>query len=78
MELNDVVLWVFGVVMTMIGWWVRVMWEAQGALRADLSKIERQLPETYVRRDDFRDLVKTMNDTLIRIESKLDAKADKL
>jgi hypothetical protein len=77
MELSDVFLGLFGVVMTMIGWWVRVMWEAQAALRADLSKIERQLPETYVRRDDFRDLVKSINDTLVRIEAKLDGKADK-
>jgi hypothetical protein len=77
MTVSDVLLALFGVVMTMIGWWVRVMWEAQNKLRDDLSEIERQLPETYVRRDDFRDLVSGIHATLVRIEAKLDGKADK-
>lgn len=77
MNISDALLGLFGIVMTMIGWWVRIMWEAQHELRENLGKLERQLPETYVRRDDFRDLVSGIHSTLIRIELKLDGKVDK-
>ena len=78
MTISDVLLGLFGAAMTMIGWFVRIMWEAQQKLREDLNEIERQLPETYVRRDDFRDLISDIHSTLVRIEAKLDGKADKL
>lgn len=77
MSPQDLLLALVSVVMAMIGWWVRVMWEAQKDLRQDLGKLERGIPETYVRRDDFRDLVKSINETLLRIENKLDGKVDK-
>lgn len=36
-----------------------------------------EIPSTYVRRDDFLTFGKDIKDTLIRIENKLDSKADK-
>jgi hypothetical protein len=35
------------------GWLMRVLWEAQKALQADLAALERRLPEIYGRRDDI-------------------------
>lgn len=38
-----------------------------------VTKLAMQLPETYARRDDMREI----RETLVRIEQKLDNKADK-
>lgn len=62
---------------TACGWVVRIMWEAQSALRADLRTIEQQLPNTYVRRDDWRDQMTRIEDMLGKIFDRLEAKADK-
>ena len=36
-----------------------------------------EIPATYIRRDDFMNSTKDIKDTLLRIENKLDMKADK-
>ena len=60
-----------------MGWVVRIIWEAQQTLRQDLQKLEQQLPETYVRRDDWKDQMKEIKDMLSKIFDKLDDKQDK-
>ena len=59
------------------GWWLRTMWDAQQKLRQDLSDLAQALPKTYVLRDDFRDVIQDIKSMLVRIEEKLDGKADK-
>lgn len=59
------------------GWWLRVLWDAQKELRKEMGALKDHLTENYVRRDDFKDIVKTLFDKLDRIETKLDQKADK-
>ena len=56
-----------------IGWFVRIMWEALQELRKD----HKELPETYVRRDDIREWKSEVLEFLRRIEAKIDTKADK-
>jgi len=60
-----------------VGWFVRVLWEADHEMRRDLMKLQSSLPETYVRRDDLREWKESVMAILQRIESKLDSKADK-
>lgn len=36
-----------------------------------------EIPSTYLRRDDFMTATRDIKDTLLRIENKLDLKADK-
>jgi hypothetical protein len=67
-----------------LGWILKVVWDAIAELRMDMKKIERDLPEVYVRKDDFKDLKQDMKDgfasvttTLNLIFKKLDAKSDK-
>ena len=59
------------------GWILHMMWEAQRDLRDDLKSIEKALPETYVRRDDWRDQMTRIEDMLGKIFDRLDHKADK-
>jgi len=46
-------------------------------LKKDLQDLERNLPDTYVRRDDYRDDMTEVKDMLKAIFNKLDNKADK-
>lgn len=59
------------------GWWLRTIWGEQVKLRECLNNLAQALPKTYVLRDDFRDLAQEIKSTLVRIEEKLDGKADK-
>ena len=51
-SLLEMGLWV--IVATM-GWFLRELWGAVKELRADLHKIEVDLPSNYVKREDFTD-----------------------
>lgn len=42
-----------------------------------ITTITKDLPSTYIRRDDFISTVQRVENTLIRIENKLDEKKDK-
>lgn len=59
------------------GWFVRVLWQANVEHRRDLRSLADSLPATYLRRDDFNAHAQRVEHTLIRIEAKLDSKADK-
>lgn len=61
-----------GVVSAVLGWIVRILWEADKELRQDLQQLERNLPTTYARRDDMRDLTAAVFERFDRIEQKLD------
>lgn len=54
---QTIVNWLFAVVGTLIGWLVKVLWDAIKELKADMKQIERDLPGVYVRKDDFKGAV---------------------
>lgn len=43
-----------GSVLATIGWFAREIWDAVKELRRDIKRIEANLPEIYVRKDDFK------------------------
>ena len=67
----------FGAILMLSGWVLRTIWDAVNNLKKDLQELERNLPDTYVRRDDYRDDMKEVKDILHAIFNKLDNKADK-
>jgi len=69
--------WVYGGVMTIIGWFGRVLWEADRELRQDLSKLREDLPKQYVAKDDYREDVREIKAMLEKIFDRLETKADK-
>jgi len=80
--------WVVGVCGFLGGWILKVIWDAIKELKSDIRQIERDLPEVYVRKDDFkeavRDIKQDMKDgfnkidnTLNLIFKKLEHKEDK-
>jgi len=58
------------VVVAIIGWAVRTIWEA-------VRELERELPVNYVRKEDYRDSMDEIRVMFQRIFDKLDDKADK-
>ena len=68
---------VFGAILMLSGWILRTIWDAVNNLKKDLQDLERNLPDTYVRRDDYRDDMTEVKDILHKIFDRLDNKADK-
>ncbi len=52
--------WLFAGFGAAIGWVMKVVWDAIKELKADMKQIERDLPEVYVRKDDFKTAVSDM------------------
>lgn len=51
------------------GWLLKVVWDAIKDLKDDMKQIERNLPEIYVRKDDFRGAMKDMRDDIHEVKS---------
>jgi predicted nucleic acid-binding Zn-ribbon protein len=49
--------WLFAGFGAALGWIMKIVWDAISDLKADMKQIERDLPEVYVRKDDFRNVV---------------------
>jgi SMC interacting uncharacterized protein involved in chromosome segregation len=77
MDLQTVFNIVLGIVLALIGWFARVMWEAVKELRADLSRLREEIPKEYVSKSDWKDSVREVMELLREINNKLDRKADK-
>jgi hypothetical protein len=80
--------WVVGVCGFLGGWVLKVIWDAIKELKGDIRQIERDLPEIYVRKDDFKEAVREIkqdmkdgfnkiDNTLGLIFKKLEHKEDK-
>lgn len=54
---QTVVNWVFTGFGAAVSWILKVVWDAVRELRSDLRQIEKDLPEVYVRKDDFREAI---------------------
>lgn len=66
-----------GVVAMLIGWFIRVLWEGQTQLSRRLDETNASLPETYVRRDDYKSDIADIKNMLGAIFDRLERKADK-
>ena len=66
-----------GLMSILVGWYLRAVWDAVSNLQKDVKAIERHVPDTYVRRDDYQLDIAEIKSMLIRIADKLDNKVDK-
>lgn len=88
MDDQTIINWIFGALMAIIGWLGKTLWDASSAVRKDLHAIERELPEFYIKREEFKETIKDLRDEhredmkeikdiCNKIFNKLDAKMDK-
>ena len=54
---QTIINWLFVGFGASLGWLMKVVWDAIKDLKADMKQIERDLPEVYVRKDDFKSAV---------------------
>ena len=65
--------WIFAGGGAAFGWVLKVVWDAIQDLKKDIRQIERDLPEVYVRRDDFKDAVKEIKEDMTSGFANVDA-----
>ena len=66
-----------GAVLSVIGWFARVLWDSVQELRNDIKKIEIHLPSHYVKKDELSVRFDRIEQLLDRLYEKLEQKADR-
>jgi len=66
-----------GAALAAMGWFARVIWEAVAELRKDLHSFEAELPDKYVRRDEYSATMVRIENMIEKIFDRLEHKADK-
>jgi hypothetical protein len=77
MEPQTIINLIAGSILMVVGWLARELWVAVKELRADLHRIEIEMPTNYIRRDEFSEGMKEIKEMLRQIFDKMDGKADK-
>lgn len=54
------------------GWFARQLWDSVQKLKEEVHQIEVDLPHNYVRRDEFKDVLKEIRDIQTEIFRKID------
>jgi outer membrane lipopolysaccharide assembly protein LptE/RlpB len=63
--------------MAACGWVLRSVHDAIQRLTTDVKVLEKELPATYARKDDLNLMLADIKGALIRIEEKLEGKANR-
>jgi len=69
--------WILAGVSSVLGWFLRTLWEATQELKADLAKLREELPREYCIKTELDKRFDRMEHVLDKIWEKLDGKADK-
>jgi len=69
------IMWFIGCVL--VGFFIKTMWERISVLNRRVDNWSTVMPETYVRRDDYRDDIRDIKEMLGKIFDRLEMKADK-
>lgn len=77
METQTIINVGLGVILTVVGWFARQIWENVQRLQRDLHEIEVDLPTHYVQKSDYTETMKRIEIMFERIFDKLEQKADR-
>lgn len=66
-----------GAILSVMGWFARVLWDSVQELRKDLKQIEIHLPTHYVKKDELSVRFDRIEQLLDRLYEKLEQKADR-
>lgn len=73
MDSQSVFDWIIGVGGAIVGWMLKILWEAIKDVRTDIKTLDRQMHDDFVRRDDFKDAVRDIKGDMHAGFSKVDA-----
>ena len=65
--------WLVAATGCLFGWLMKMLWDAVKDLKKDIRQIERDLPDLYVRKDDWRTSIHDLKDDMQRGFDKLDS-----
>jgi len=77
METQTIINVGLGIILTIVGWFARQIWENVQRLQLDLHEIEVDLPTHYVQKSDYTETMKRIEIMFERIFDKLEQKADR-
>lgn len=77
MDAQTIINIVAGAVLTVLGWFGRELWGAIKELQRDVREIEINLPNNYVKKEDFSKSLSDIKDLCDKIFEKLDKLNDK-
>jgi F0F1-type ATP synthase membrane subunit b/b' len=66
---QTIINWLFAGFGATLGWVMKVVWDAIKELKADMKQIERDLPEVYVRKDDFKSAMTDVKDVVKEVRA---------
>lgn len=69
---------ILGILLALVGWFARQVWDAVKDLQREIRDIEVDLPRNYIRRDEFIDNMRDIKEMLGKIFDRLDNKVDKV
>ena len=72
MESQSVFDWIIGVGGAIVGWMLKILWEAIKDVRGDIRTLDKQMHDDFVRRDDFKESVREIKDDMRAGFSKVD------
>ena len=70
---QQIINWLFIGFGAAIGWILKVVWDAITDLKTDLRQIEKDLPEVYVRKDDFKEAIQEIKSEMREMRQDLKA-----
>jgi hypothetical protein len=74
---QDVINIIAGGFGAVVGWVLKVIWDAIKDLQAEMRDFQSEVHMSYVHKDDYRQDIKELKDIAKQIFEKLDRKADK-
>ena len=77
MDFQNVMDGVMALVGAVLGWFVKIIWDAIKELQKDLKETNQTIHEHYVRKEDYRLDIAEIRGMFNRIMDKLDNKVDK-
>ena len=77
MEMQTIINVIAGSILTVLGWLARELWGAIKELQRDMREIEINLPNNYVKKEDFSKSLTEIKDLCDKIFDKLDKLNDK-
>ena len=78
MEFAELIKWAAYILTGVLGWFIRVLWDAQKELREDMKRIELHMSENYTKRNDFKEAISDMRDDWKEMVQPLFKKLDKI
>jgi hypothetical protein len=66
-----------GAILSVMGWFARVLWDSVQELRKDIKQIEIHLPTHYVKKDEITVRFDRIEQLLDRLYEKMESKADR-